>query len=77
MAVVAVVSVEKLGCRDTGPPAPSLTCYDSVWNHPCLFQPSVLITSDALYTPYLAPFCSSFLLVPTSIISLVGSNILF
>lgn len=36
------------------PPAPSLTSYDSVWAHPCLPQPSIQISSDALYTPDLA-----------------------
>lgn len=42
-------SVEKLGCRDTDPPAPSLTSYNSVWTHPCLSQPS----TRSVRTPYI------------------------
>ena len=77
VAVVGVVSVKKFECRDTDPPAPSLTSYNSVRTHPCLAQPSVQISSDALYTPDLAPSCSSSPLVPAFVIPLAGGNHLF
>lgn len=77
VAVVGVVSVEELECVDTDPPAPSLTSYDSVWTHPCLPQPSVQVSSDALYTPDLAPSSPSSPSVPALLIPLVGGTNLF
>lgn len=51
-AVVAVESRRQLGNSGVAtrtPPAPPLTSYNSVSTHPCHFQPSIQISSDALY----------------------------
>lgn len=48
-----------------------------MWTHPCLAQPPVQISSDVLYTPDLAPLCSSSPSAPALLIPLVGGSKLF
>lgn len=59
VAVVVVVSRRtRVSCATRTPQHHLLQATASVSSHPCPPRPSVRLSSDALYTPDLAPFCS-------------------